>query len=71
MDLTDDAPVQRAIDTIIEREGRLDNWANNAGVAIREPAGASLGRPSKLGQGWRCHRHRLLLRMMALCRNHY
>ena len=41
MDVTDDAPVQRAIDTIIEREGRLDISANNAGIAIRGPAGAS------------------------------
>jgi len=30
MDVTDDAPVQRAIDTIIEREGRLDISVNNA-----------------------------------------
>ena len=37
MDVTDDASVQRGIDTILEREGRLDIVVNNAGIAIAGP----------------------------------
>jgi NAD(P)-dependent dehydrogenase (short-subunit alcohol dehydrogenase family) len=37
MDVTDDQSVQNAIDTILQREGRLDIVVNNAGIAIAGP----------------------------------
>jgi NAD(P)-dependent dehydrogenase (short-subunit alcohol dehydrogenase family) len=37
MDVTGDASVQRGIDTIIQREGRLDVVVNNAGMAVAGP----------------------------------
>ena len=37
MDVTDDASAQRAVDAILEREGRLDIVVNNAGIAIAGP----------------------------------
>lgn len=37
MDVTDDSSVQSAIDTILQREGRLDIVVNNAGIAIAGP----------------------------------
>jgi NAD(P)-dependent dehydrogenase (short-subunit alcohol dehydrogenase family) len=37
MDVTDDASIQRGVQTIIEREGRIDAVINNAGIAIAGP----------------------------------
>jgi NAD(P)-dependent dehydrogenase (short-subunit alcohol dehydrogenase family) len=37
MDVTDDQSVQRAIEAIIHREGRLDIVVNNAGIAVAGP----------------------------------
>jgi NAD(P)-dependent dehydrogenase (short-subunit alcohol dehydrogenase family) len=37
MDVTDDASIQRGIDSILQREGRLDIVVNNAGIAIAGP----------------------------------
>jgi NAD(P)-dependent dehydrogenase (short-subunit alcohol dehydrogenase family) len=37
MDVTDDESVQRAIDAIWQREGRLDIVVNNAGIAVAGP----------------------------------
>jgi NAD(P)-dependent dehydrogenase (short-subunit alcohol dehydrogenase family) len=37
MDVTDDASVKRAIDSIIQRESRLDIVVNNAGIALAGP----------------------------------
>jgi NAD(P)-dependent dehydrogenase (short-subunit alcohol dehydrogenase family) len=37
LDVTDDASVQRAVDVIQQREGRLDIVVNNAGIAIAGP----------------------------------
>jgi NAD(P)-dependent dehydrogenase (short-subunit alcohol dehydrogenase family) len=37
LDVTDDESVQRAIDFILQREGRLDIVVNNAGIALAGP----------------------------------
>jgi NAD(P)-dependent dehydrogenase (short-subunit alcohol dehydrogenase family) len=37
MDVTSDDSVQQAIDTVLQREGRLDIVVNNAGIAVAGP----------------------------------
>ncbi|HRH38700.1 MAG TPA: SDR family NAD(P)-dependent oxidoreductase, partial [Flavobacteriales bacterium] len=38
MDITDEASVQRAIDDVMQRAGRIDVVVNNAGLGIQGPA---------------------------------
>ena len=37
MDVTDDQSVERAVATVLEREGQLDILVNNAGMGIAGP----------------------------------
>jgi NAD(P)-dependent dehydrogenase (short-subunit alcohol dehydrogenase family) len=48
VDVTEDASIQRAVDTILQREGHLDIVVNNAGIAI---AGPWNSRPSRKPSG--------------------